>query len=222
MPKLITTADGSATLHSQQFDALYHSKHGAVQESQVVFIEAALHHQMEQHQTLSILEMGFGTGLNAFLTYLEAQRYALTIAYTGIEAYPIPLALAQELNYIKALEATPNDQAAFLQMHTYQDTRLSLSDRFSFCKQVQSFEHLDAIAEYDIIYYDAFAPAVQPQLWEEEAFQRAFQALRPGGVLTTYCAKGVVKRTLKAVGFVIEALPGPIGKREITRAIKPL
>ena len=221
MPALITTADGSSTLHSNQFDALYHSKHGAIQESQVVFIEAGLHQKMLQHTALSILEMGFGTGLNALLTYLEAERHDLHITYTGVEAYPISLALAQQLNYIEQLGASPVDAAAFLQMHAADHEHQAISGRFSFGKAIQPFETVTADGRYDIVYYDAFAPAVQPQLWNAEAFQRAFQALRPGGLLPTYCAKGVVKRTLKANGFEVEALPGPIGKREITRATKP-
>lgn len=222
MVELIVTEDGSSTLKSNQFEALYHSRHGAIQESQVVFIEAGLHRQLAQHKTLDILEMGFGTGLNAFLTYLEVKDRDVSIHYTSVEAYPIPMAAAESLNYVEQLNGTTEDGAVFLQMHAFENTPTALSDAFVFTKAVQPFEAIVAEAAYDLLYYDAFAPAVQPQLWDTEAFERAFRALRPGGVLTTYCAKGVVKRTLKACGFEVEALPGPIGKREITRAIKPL
>lgn len=222
MVEHIVTGDGSSTLKSNQFEALYHSKHGAIQESQVVFIAAGLQYQLTQKNHLEVLEMGFGTGLNALLTYLEVKDRPVSVRYTGVEAYPIPQAMAESLNYVEQLQGTPEDQAVFLQLHAADATYLELSDPFAFRKLIQPFEAIEAEAAYDLLYYDAFAPAVQPQLWDAAAFQRAFRALRPGGVLTTYCAKGVVKRTLKACGFEIEALPGPIGKREITRAIKPL
>lgn len=222
MTELLTTEDGSSTLKSSQFEALYHSKHGAIQESQVVFIEAGLHRQMNRKGLISVLEVGFGTGLNAFLTYLEAQRHHLQITYTGVEAYPIPSALAAQLNYPELLQANAVDQLAFQQMHELKNVQVPISPQFLFCKAVHTFEAIEVKEAYDVVYYDAFSPSVQPELWELEAFQRMYQAMRPNGVLTTYCAKGAVKRTLKAVGFEIEALPGPIGKREMTRAIKPL
>jgi tRNA U34 5-methylaminomethyl-2-thiouridine-forming methyltransferase MnmC len=220
MSEIIPTKDGSNTLKSSQFDALYHSINGAVQESQVVFIEAALHYKAQQKPSLSVLEIGFGTGLNAFMTYLEAKKKAWQIQYTGMEAYPISPSVAQTLHYPTLLEATEQDAAAFLKMHEIENVRVPISPLFSFAKAVHPFESLDAHALYDIVYYDAFAPSIQPHLWQEEQLQRIYHALKPAGVLTTYCAQGAFKRTLKALGFTVEALPGPAGKREMTRAIK--
>ena len=221
MQELHTTGDGSSTLKSTQFDALYHSKHGAIQESQVVFLQAGLYHQMERFEPLSVLGIGFGTGLNALLTYLAAAERQYPIAYTAVEAYPIGMDLVAQLNYIDQLNASAADQQAFEQMHQATGPALALSPYFSFEKKVASFESIEAQSAYDVVYYDAFAPAVQPELWDLPAFERMHRAMCPNGVLTTYCAKGSVKRALKAAGFDLEALPGPIGKREITRAIKP-
>lgn len=222
MSNIVPTKDGSNTLKSSQFDALYHSINGAIQESQIVFIEAALHHKATQQSSLSILEIGLGTGLNAFMTYLEAQKQGWQIQYTGMEAYPIDVSTAQQLQYPALLEASEEEAAIFLQLHqeAATQTRVALSPSFSFSKVVQPFEALQAVEEYDVVYYDAFAPSIQPHLWEEEQLQKVYQALKSGGVLTTYCAQGAFKRTLKALGFTLEALPGPAGKREMTRAVK--
>lgn len=219
MAKIIQTKDGSNSLESTQFEATYHSIHGAIQETQTVFIDAALQYKAATQQELSILGIGFGTGLNAFMTYLEAQKQGLHIKYTAVEAYPISLETAQQLNYptVLGVEAA---QQQFLDLHQHSNTTISLSPTFEFCKQVSRFETLDYHEAFDIIYYDAFAPSVQPELWEAPLLQKMYQALKPTGVLTTYCAKGVVKRTLKSLGFKVEGIPGPIGKREMTRAIK--
>ncbi len=220
MSEIISTKDGSNTLKSSQFDALYHSINGAVQESQVVFIEAALYHKAAQQPSLSILEIGFGTGLNAFMTYLEAQKNGWSIQYTGMEAYPIEEAVAQQLHYPALLEALEEDAAVFLQLHHPEAPMRAITPLFSFTKAVKPFEGIKEQALYDIVYYDAFAPSIQPHLWQEEQLRRIYAALKPGGVLTTYCAQGAFKRTLKAIGFTIEGLPGPAGKREMTRATK--
>lgn len=220
MANIIPTKDGSNTLKSNHFDALYHSINGAIQESQIVFIEAALYHKAAQHPTLSILEIGFGTGLNAFMTYLEARKQGWNIQYTGMEAYPIDVATAQQLDYPALLEASEEDTVLFLELHQEEKAMTTLTPFFAFTKKVQAFEELDAVEEYDMVYYDAFAPSIQPHLWQEEQLTRIHSALKPGGVLTTYCAQGAFKRTLKAIGFTLEALPGPAGKREMTRATK--
>ncbi|MFK7798618.1 MAG: tRNA (5-methylaminomethyl-2-thiouridine)(34)-methyltransferase MnmD [Aureispira sp.] len=220
MADIIPTKDGSNTLKSSHFDALYHSINGAIQESQIVFIEAALYHQAAQHAALSILEIGFGTGLNAFMTYLEAQKQGWKIQYTGMEAYPIDVATAQQLDYPALLEASEEDTVLFLELHQEAKAMTALTPFFAFTKKVQPFEELEVVEEYDMVYYDAFAPSIQPHLWQEEQLTRIHRALKSGGVLTTYCAQGAFKRTLKAIGFTLEALPGPAGKREMTRATK--
>ena len=222
MADIIPTKDGSNTLKSSQFDALYHSINGAVQESQIVFIEAALYHKATQHPQVSILEVGFGTGLNAFMTYLEAEKQGWQIQYTGMEAYPIEETTAQQLHYPTLLGASEEEAALFLQLHKKAQAMTALTDSFSFTKMVQPFESLEAVEQYDVVYYDAFAPSIQPHLWQEEQLQRIYKALKPGGVLTTYCAQGAFKRTLKALGFTLEGLPGPAGKREMTRATKAI
>lgn len=219
MTTIIQTEDGSNSIQSAKFEATYHSIHGAIQETQTVFIDAALTYKAENQTKLSILEIGLGTGLNAFMTYLEAKKAGLDIHYTGIEAYPIALEVAQQLNYVELLEV-PEEQAQFLKLHAYPNEWVNLSPSFQFYKQIGRFEDLKAQAQFDIIYYDAFAPSVQPELWEIELLEKMYQALKPNGVLTTYCAKGVFKRALKQVGFKVEGIPGPIGKREMTRAIK--
>lgn len=220
MTNIVLTKDGSNTLKSSHFDALYHSINGAIQESQVVFIESALCYKAQQKNNLSILEIGFGTGLNAFMTYLEAQTQQLHIQYTGMEAYPIDLDIAQQLNYPSLLDASEEEAALFLLLHQVQQTMRPLTPSFAFTKIVQPFETLDSFAEYDIVYYDAFAPSIQPHLWEEQQLKRIYRALKPNGILTTYCAQGAFKRTLKTIGFTLEELPGPAGKRQMTRAIK--
>lgn len=219
MNTIIQTEDGSNSIQSAKFEATYHSIHGAIQETQTVFIDAALKYKTPTQKELSILEIGLGTGLNAFMTYLEAKKSNLHIQYTGIEAYPITLEVAQQLNYAELLEVT-EENAQFLKLHTSPNESINLSPNFQFYKQIGRFEDLQAQEVFDIIYYDAFAPSVQPELWEIELLEKMYRALKPNGILTTYCAKGVFKRNLKQVGFKVEGIPGPIGKREMTRALK--
>lgn len=219
MNTIIQTEDGSNSIQSAKFEATYHSIHGAIQETQTVFIDAALKYKTPTQKELSILEIGLGTGLNAFMTYLEAKKSNLHIQYTGIEAYPITLEVAQQLNYAELLEVT-KENAQFLKLHTSPNESINLSPNFQFYKQIGRFEDLQAQEVFDIIYYDAFAPSVQPELWEIELLEKMYRALKPNGILTTYCAKGVFKRNLKQVGFKVEGIPGPIGKREMTRALK--
>lgn len=221
MSELYKTKDGSHSLKSSRFGESYHSINGAIQESQIVFIDAGLKYICQQNSALNILEIGFGTGLNALMTFLETTvNENLLVDYTGIEAYPIDTETAAKLNYCEKLGISEQQQI-FMQMHRIQAERIALNRQFTFTKKIELFEDvlLDT-ACYDLIYFDAFAPAAQPHLWQEALLQKMYDCLKKGGVLTTYCAKGVVKRCLKSVGFKIEALPGPIGKREITRAIK--
>lgn len=217
--ELLDTQDGSHTLISKQFGVSYHSKYGAIKESEHVFIDAGLKARMlRDKDPISILEYGFGTGLNAYLSFLCAQQHQRTISYTGIEAYPISQDLAATLNYPQVLEAPPS---TYLQLHELDwDTPHHLSAHFSFTKILGQIEDQVFNAQFDVLFFDAFAPTAQPELWEEQLLQKAFQALKPGGIFVTYCAKGVVKRTLKSIGFKVESLPGPPGKREMTRGIK--
>jgi len=174
-------------------------------------------------KTIKILEIGLGTALNAYLTFLYALEHDLNIEYVGIEGFPIELDQAKELNYSKVLDAD-NKHIPFLQFHELAwdtETPHKLGENFNFTKRNIKFEELDDKDQYDIIYFDAFAPDAQPELWENPFLQKMYDALLPDGILTTYCAKGVVKRTFKGIGFELETLPGPPGKREMIRVKKP-
>ena len=218
--ELFETSDGSHSLFSGQYGVSYHSKHGAIQETQHVFINAALRFKALTQQNIHILEIGFGTGLNAYMTLLEATKRNLNIQYTAIEAYPISYQQANDLNYSELLKKEEY-QPIFLKMHANNwEEAQQLTDHFHFIKFQKKFEDLTFENQFDIIYFDAFAPNSQPELWEAAVLSIMYKALKKEGVLVTYCAKGIVKRTLKAIGFQIEALKGPPGKREMTRAIK--
>jgi tRNA U34 5-methylaminomethyl-2-thiouridine-forming methyltransferase MnmC len=220
----ILTADGSHSIFNTQFNVSYHSKHGAIQESQLIFIEAGLH-ACAAHKplTINILEIGFGTGLNALMTWFEAEKLGLKVDYTAIEKYPIDMEQASELNYWEQLGVPKSAQIDLHWVDFNEKHPLSMSGEescFLFQKLLMDFQDIDFEAAFDVIYYDAFAPENQPELWDENMMKRMYKALKTGGILTTYCAKGQFKRTLKSLGFKVEALPGPIGKREMTRASK--
>lgn len=220
--KIIKTADGSVTIHLPEWDEQYHSKHGAVQEAQHVFIKMGLHHfiKTSPKPELSILEIGFGTGLNAFITFLEAQNLPLQFNYTGVEAYPVTSQEIAALNYSENLSAE-NQEWAFQKIHEIPWNHYApISDNFRLKKVQQKFDEITAKNEFDIIYFDAFGARVQPELWTEEIFEIMYSALKDGGVLVTYSAKGSVRRALQKVGFIVERLEGPPGKREMLRATK--
>ena len=218
MPVFLTE-DGSHSFLSEEFGVLYHSTHGAIQETQHIFIDAGLKHiSSQQLPVISILDMGFGTGLNALMTYLEAERLGLKIHYVAYEKYPLSIEQASALNFNAQLNQG-EDVLPKIHACTW-DTVHNLSDFFSFEKRLAGFENIDIHDEFNLIYFDAFAPEIQPELWEEPMMRKMYNALKANGVLTTYCAKGIFKRTLKNLGFIVEGLPGPPHKREITRATK--
>jgi tRNA U34 5-methylaminomethyl-2-thiouridine-forming methyltransferase MnmC len=216
--EIIHTLDGSTTIHIKEWNESYHSKHGAIQEAKHVFIKNGL--ALFPNQKVSILEIGFGTGLNAFITYLEAQKLGQSIDYVGIEAYPISELELQSMNYLEELEALES-KTVFDAMHAgnWEEENI-LSENFTLTKRKQFFEQIDDIEKYDLIYFDAFGYRVQPELWSTEVFERMFKALKPDSVLVTYAARGVVKRSMIEVGFTVEKLAGPPGKREMFRARK--
>ena len=221
--KIITTADGSKTIQIEEWDEQYHSKHGAIQESNHVFIKNGLHYfyselDSESHKNISILEIGFGTGLNAFITLLEAEKLNLNINYVGVEAYPISSEELSALNYADLL-SKEND--VFKKLHQVSwEEKHKLNSRFSLTKRKQYFEAIQDIEKYHLIYFDAFGARVQPELWTEAIFKIMYNALKPEGVLVTYSAKGSVRRAMQSVGFKVERLEGPPGKREMLRACK--
>lgn len=217
--KIITTADGSTTIQLENWNEQYHSKHGAIQEAYHVFLKNGLF-ALEQTR-VSILEMGFGTGLNALITYLEAQKKGSAIEYVGVEAFPVPKEELEQLNYVSEL-GNENLTSIFDQMHTAGwNVSIELAPTFTFEKQQKEFQEVRDIDTFHLIYFDAFGPRVQPELWTVALFEKMYLALKKGGVLVTYCAKGSVRRSLQEVGFIVERLPGPPGKREMLRAKKP-
>lgn len=218
--RIFETQDGSHSIFSEIYGVSYHSKYGAIQESQHVFLEAGLFPVMARKKDVSVLEIGLGTGLNAFMTLLTAEKHKVKINYTGIEAHPISLEEVHQLNYTTCLEAEQWSDH-FLKIHSSSEVDFhQLSPHFNFRKFQQKFEDLDYHNCFDIVYFDAFAPSSQPELWEVDIMQIMYKALKTDGILTTYCAKGAVKRTLKSIGFTVESIPGPPGKREMTRALK--
>lgn len=220
--KIIKTGDGSVTIHLTEWDEQYHSKHGAVQEARHVFLKMGLHylHETQKIRKLSILEIGFGTGLNAFLTLLEAEKLDLNINYTGIEAYPVSSEEIKQLNYPEAAQAI-EFSSEFQNMHEIRWEESSMiSSKFQLTKKQMKFEQITDENIFDLIFFDAFGARVQPDLWTEEIFDIMFRALKQNGVLVTYAAKGSVRRAMISCGFQVEKLPGPPGKREMLRAVK--
>lgn len=216
--EIITTSDGSKTIHLPDWDESYHSKHGAIQEAYHVFIESGL--RLFNNRTVNILEIGFGTGLNAIITFIEAEKCNLKINYTGIEAYPVSMEEALEMNYLNSLNAL-DQQAVFKKMHQIPfEEQIALSDNFTIEKRNIFFDQIADVETFDLIYFDAFGFRVQPELWSTEIFQKMYTSLHNNGVLVTYAARGVVKRSMQEVGFTVEKLPGPPGKREMMRAFK--
>lgn len=216
--RLMITADGSHTAINQILDKSYHSVHGAYQESQRVYIELGLLAALEKFpdEELRVFEMGFGTGLNALLTAREAERHQRHIDYVAVEAYPMPLSDAHLLNYdallgtayLPALHESPWNQPVVINPY------------FKLTKLEGQLQQLRIPNRFHLIYYDAFAPTAQPELWEPEIFEQLADLLLPGGMLTTYCSKSYVQRNMRTAGLTVEKHPGPPHKRDILRAIK--
>ena len=216
--EIIRTKDGSTTIHIKDWDECYHSKHGAIQEAQHVFIKNGL--ALYQNQSVSILEIGFGTGLNAFITYLESKKLNLDIDYVGVEAYPVSISELSAMNYVSELNADDKNAIFNLFHESNWEEKVVIDPFFTITKRQQFFEEINDFEQYDLIYFDAFGYRVQPDLWSTSIFKKMYTALRPGGKLVTYAARGVVKRSMIEVGFTVEKLPGPPGKREMFRATK--
>ncbi|HUH29603.1 tRNA (5-methylaminomethyl-2-thiouridine)(34)-methyltransferase MnmD [Gelidibacter sp.] len=225
--KIITTADGSKTIQIEEWNEQYHSIHGAIQEANHVYIKHGLlfcfdrlNSSNEGNQKMSVLEIGFGTGLNAFLTLLQADDHHIDIHYTGVEAFPISADEMADLNYSEELHV-PEKTSLFEEMHHIPwEIDQRLTSYYTLQKQQKLFKDITDKEQFDLIYFDAFGARVQPELWTESIFEIMFAALKSNGVLVTYAAKGSVRRAMQAVGFNVEKLPGPPGKREMLRARK--
>lgn len=217
-PEIIKTADGSDTLYVKDINEHYHSTFGAVQESMHIFIKAGL--LTCPGTSLTIFEAGFGTGLNAWLTFLQSLKNGLQIRYYSIEKHPLSSEIYKSLNYPFYLN---EGEDAFLKIHeACWNTEVELSDNFSLHKiegDLTTFD-FNFLPDIDLIYFDAFSPDKQPELWEEPILRSLYEHTSPGGKLVTYCAKGSVRRTLIKSGFTAERIPGPPGKREMLRATK--
>ncbi|WP_396191660.1 tRNA (5-methylaminomethyl-2-thiouridine)(34)-methyltransferase MnmD [Flavobacterium sp.] len=216
--EIITTNDGSTTIHLPELNESYHSKHGAIQEAYHVFIKNGL--SLFEGKSVSILEIGFGTGLNSFITYLEAQKSNQTIDYVGVEAYPVAVEEALQMNYVKELNAN-QEASIFKDMHEAAwEEKVVISDDFSLTKRQQLFQDINDEDAYNLIYFDAFGFRVQPELWSLEVFQKMYNALKINGVIVTYACRSSIKNAMIECGFKVEKLPGAPGKREMLRAKK--
>lgn len=212
---IITTEDGSHSLRNEQLQETYHSVHGAVQESKHVFIQHGFDHQVKRNPpALRILEAGFGTGLNALLTAMHAH---IPVYYESWERYPLSIEVIDQLNYGNQLDAGE----LFKAMHTAPwNLAVAISSHFTLCKRSVDLLNEMPVGQFDIIYYDAFAPSKQPALWEIDILRKMTDTLVPGGVFVTYCAKGQLKRDLSSLGLTVETLAGPPGKKEMVRATR--
>lgn len=224
-PELYLTKDGSHTLYLPHLDETYHSRNGAIEESLYVFIDKGLNAFLSQNpeiKTIQIFEVGFGTGLNAILTFIAAQKLNLNVVYHGIEAFPLSAEIIDQLNYIN--ELTEQEQTVFKQMHEAEwDVPIVVNENFTLVKyhdKLESFnkEHLQN--SINVIYMDAFAPNKQAELWEITIFEKLYQILAANGILVTYTSKGDVKRAMQQVGLTVEKLDGPPKKRHMLRGKK--
>ena len=218
--KIIETADGSTSLYNEELDETYHSRHGAIQEALHIFIGAGLIPIIDQKNVINILEMGFGTGLNAWLTAIEAQKHKVRINYVGIEAYPVKDELIESINYTNWAK-NDFEKDLFQKLHKAKWEADNKVDEYFYLQKIKlMLEDFQSEPKFDLIYFDAFGPNTQPHLWTEDVFRKMLNALKPNGILMTYSVKGSVRRAMGRAGFKVEKIPGPPGKREISRAMK--
>ncbi len=212
------SADGSQTVYSEHYGQHYHSIHGAIQESEHVFIKEGF--DKITTPKVNILEIGFGTGLNALLSLIRGELSEKEIKYHGIELHPLDESIIKQLSYCSQLSRM-DLQEAFILMHNCRDNHwIPITKSFHLKKSFSDFQSTDFGDSLDLVYFDAFGPGCQPQLWSELMFQRLFTSMSNGGVLTTYSAKGDVRRAMISAGFSVKKRPGPPGKREMLVAIK--
>lgn len=221
--EIIQTGDGSHTISIPEMNVTYHSKHGAIQESMHVFIEAGFRYQSGRNperqpkgrpDLIRIFEMGFGSGLNTFLTAIEAANKKVNVFYVAVEQFPLSTEETLSLNYSETL----GHKEWFDALHESKWNEDKIINKyFTLRKEQADIISYSTDELFNIIYYDAFAPVAQPELWTEEIFKKLYSMLLPGGILVTYCSKGDVRRAMQSAGFVVEKIPGPPGKREMVR-----
>ena len=218
-PELVKTDDGSDTLYIKEIGEHYHSTFGAIQESLHIFIEAGLRNC--EQSALTLFEVGFGTGLNAYLTLLETLKTGRTIRYITVEKYPLSSAIWEALNYPAVI--SDGEPKLFRKIHeAYWNEEVKITDYFSIFKLSSDLSDVDysTLPLFDLIYFDAFSPGKQPELWLTSVFRQISDQCAPTGKIVTYCAKGEVRRSLNEAGFITERIPGPYGKREMLRGTK--
>lgn len=217
MTKLRTTQDGSHTLYVPELDEYYHSVYGAVQESGHVFLKEGF--LFTAGESIDVFEVGFGTGLNAFLTCIEAERSNRKVTYYSIELFPVKTELINNLNYPEFID--PERAPDFYYLHGCPwDELVRITPFFSLKKINADICSYEFDRNFDLIYFDAFAPEKQPEIWQADIFKRIYESLSEKGVLVTYCSKSEVRKTLETAGFKVHKIPGPPGKREMIRALK--
>lgn len=216
--EVVVTGDGSKTIHMPELNESYHSTHGALQEAVHVFIKNGL--ELVEKPVINVFELGFGTGLNAILAYRFARENGVKLNYVGVEAYPVELDMLEELDYTSLLNS--DELTAFKQMHEVEwGQSLTIDENFSFEKIHSKVEEYESDrTDFDIIFFDAFGPRTQSELWKPDVLKRVGELLKEDGVLTTYCAQGQFRRDLQSVGFEVTKVPGPPGKREMVVAFK--
>ena len=219
--KIIKTSDGSHTIYNSELNETYHSLHGSINESNTVYIQNGLEYYIKKksRKKINILEVGFGTGLNFLLTNIFFERRKENIFYHTIEPYPLPNEVIEKLNYVSEVGEQYKD--IFSLSHNLEnDKKNYISENLEFLKSETSLENTILTDKYDIIFYDAFAPSKQPSIWKRINLEKIFLHMKNGSVLVTYCSSGQFKRDLKSIGFKVNVLPGPKGKKEMVRAIK--
>lgn len=219
--RLLITEDGSHTIYLPELKETYHSTHGAIRESEHVFIRQGLEHALQDgKKTIKIFELGFGTGLNALLSWIYAERNQISINYHSIEAFPLTQKDIEVLNYPSLIDAV-DVTAKFHKIHECSwNVPVVLSPCFQLNKIEMQIEEFHTDMQFDVCFFDAFAPSKQAEMWEIPILEKVKNMLVPQGILVTYCAKGQLKRDLKSLGFEVESLPGPPGKKEMVRAVR--
>ena len=220
--RIIKSDDGSHTIELIDQNEQYHSTHGAIQESEHVYIQHGLKSVSTQNKTINILEVGMGTGLNVLLSYRYAINHGLSINYTTVEAYPLEENIWKKLNYSQLTDVKNSFSAIYNQIHESEwHKKIQLGDHFTFYKIDQKIQDISLKEDYyDVVYHDAFNPNLEPDLWSEALFGKIYKSMKSNSLLTTYSTKGIIKRALKSCGFIIQKKPGPPGKREILNAVK--